>query len=157
MGPAAGVAAQEHGFDELADGQLFVGVEALGSFEGQAELVAGPAAFVVVEDERIRADGYHRPDSPHPTQAWRPDHAQPCPDHAGRSACATAPAPPTATIDPDRTDRVDQHHTASLRHNPPSTPCWPGHARGDDTKPEPATAATDDANDTNDHERRLSY
>ena len=48
--------AQEHRFDELADGCLFVGVEALGAFEGEAEVVAG-AAFVGLEYERIRADG----------------------------------------------------------------------------------------------------
>jgi hypothetical protein len=40
LGPAAGIVAQEHGFDELADGCLFVGVEALGAFESEKECLS---------------------------------------------------------------------------------------------------------------------
>lgn len=46
---------EQDGFDEGADHGLFVGVEALGGFEGEAQVVVG-AAFVGVEDERICAD-----------------------------------------------------------------------------------------------------
>jgi len=46
---------EEDGFDEVFDDGSFVGVELLGGFEGEFEVVVG-VAFVVVEDEQICAD-----------------------------------------------------------------------------------------------------
>lgn len=48
-----GVVAQEHGFGQLADGGLLVGVEAPGSFEREADFVAGPALVVVETSESV--------------------------------------------------------------------------------------------------------
>lgn len=47
MCPAACFVFEEHGFDELADDGLLMGIEMLDCFEGVFELVAG-AAFVFV-------------------------------------------------------------------------------------------------------------
>ena len=47
---------EEHGFDEFADGCLFLGGEVAGGFEGEGEVVLG-AAFVWVEDEAVDGDG----------------------------------------------------------------------------------------------------
>lgn len=40
-GPAFCFVFEEHGFDEFADDGLFVGVEVLGGFEGEFEVVVG--------------------------------------------------------------------------------------------------------------------
>ena len=42
-GEAAGLVAQEHGFDEGGDGGFFVGVEAAEGFEAEGEVVFGAA------------------------------------------------------------------------------------------------------------------
>lgn len=55
-GPASCVVFEEHGFDEFADGGLFVGVEVSGGFEGEFEVVRG-AAFVGVEQKAVGGDG----------------------------------------------------------------------------------------------------
>lgn len=46
---------EEEGFDDVADGGSFVGVELAGGFEGEAEVGVG-AAFVVVEDQQVGGD-----------------------------------------------------------------------------------------------------
>ena len=75
-------------------------------------------------------------------------------------AVATASNATTPPPRPDSSNSPSTNSAASSTPccspaNTPSTPCWPGHAGADDTKPAPATATTDDATNTNDHELRL--